>query len=112
MRALIAIAVLVSVASAPAAHAKDEKKEGNRPDGQALFSENCAYCHGSGGKGDGPNAKHLKPPPADLTKSSASEDAIAGVVRDGKGSCPAWRASFSEAEITAVARWAKSLQKR
>lgn len=107
------MAVLVSLAAAPAAGAKDgARKKKTETEGKTLFAENCAYCHGASGTGDGPNAKHLSPAPPDLTRSSASEDAIAGIVRDGKGSCPAWRASLSEAEIAAVARWAKSLQKR
>jgi mono/diheme cytochrome c family protein len=36
-------------------------------DGPELFRAYCAVCHGSGGKGDGPAAKALKTPPADLT---------------------------------------------
>jgi mono/diheme cytochrome c family protein len=35
--------------------------------GQALFSANCAPCHGASGKGDGPLGLTLNPRPADLT---------------------------------------------
>jgi putative copper export protein/mono/diheme cytochrome c family protein len=35
--------------------------------GEALFAQNCASCHGPDGQGDGPAAKDLQPPPADLT---------------------------------------------
>ena len=35
--------------------------------GAALFPDNCSRCHGAGGKGDGPDAKALPIPPADLT---------------------------------------------
>ncbi len=34
--------------------------------GRSLFAENCASCHGSGGRGDGPLAAQLDPPPLDL----------------------------------------------
>ncbi len=34
--------------------------------GRRLFAENCATCHGASGRGDGPAAKDLHPPPADL----------------------------------------------
>lgn len=34
--------------------------------GAALFSANCAICHGVEGRGDGPSAETLDPPPADL----------------------------------------------
>ncbi len=36
-------------------------------DGAALFPQNCAMCHGPEGHGDGPAAKGLPVPPADLT---------------------------------------------
>ena len=36
-------------------------------DGAALFPQHCAVCHGTGGAGDGPAAKILPIPPADLT---------------------------------------------
>ncbi len=35
--------------------------------GAALFPEHCAMCHGADGSGDGPAAKGLPIPPADLT---------------------------------------------
>lgn len=37
------------------------------PEGQALFAENCAQCHGPSGKGDGPWASAISVKPADLT---------------------------------------------
>jgi mono/diheme cytochrome c family protein len=36
-------------------------------DGRASFAQNCVSCHGAGGAGDGPAAKGLAVPPADLT---------------------------------------------
>ncbi|MBI3275882.1 MAG: c-type cytochrome, partial [Methylocystis sp.] len=35
--------------------------------GQTTFQANCTGCHGVGGEGNGPLAKDLKVPPADLT---------------------------------------------
>jgi putative copper export protein/mono/diheme cytochrome c family protein len=35
--------------------------------GAELYPEHCAACHGSDGRGDGPSAKSLPLPPADLT---------------------------------------------
>jgi mono/diheme cytochrome c family protein len=35
--------------------------------GAPIFQRYCASCHGLGGRGDGPSAKALRTPPADLT---------------------------------------------
>jgi copper transport protein len=35
--------------------------------GQALYEQHCLVCHGAGGRGDGPAAGGLNPPPLDLT---------------------------------------------
>jgi mono/diheme cytochrome c family protein len=35
--------------------------------GQKLYNENCAACHGSKGQGDGESAAELDPPPPPLT---------------------------------------------
>ena len=45
--------------------------------GSATFREYCTVCHGTSGRGDGPAAKALAKPPADLTQ-------IAKRQRDGK----------------------------
>jgi mono/diheme cytochrome c family protein len=34
--------------------------------GQELFNENCIACHGPEGRGNGPTAQSLSPPPADF----------------------------------------------
>jgi mono/diheme cytochrome c family protein len=34
--------------------------------GRKLFEADCASCHGAGGRGDGPAAKALNPPPPDI----------------------------------------------
>jgi len=34
--------------------------------GQELYQQHCVMCHGVGGRGDGPLARTLNPPPADL----------------------------------------------
>jgi mono/diheme cytochrome c family protein len=41
--------------------------EENLSNGEKLYAENCASCHGTTGKGDGEAAKDLNPPPVDLT---------------------------------------------
>lgn len=36
--------------------------------GRATYADRCAGCHGSGGQGDGPDARYLSPAPRDLTR--------------------------------------------
>jgi high-affinity iron transporter len=38
--------------------------------GAVVYQQNCASCHGTMGTGDGPLAKGLEPPPANLTDRS------------------------------------------
>jgi mono/diheme cytochrome c family protein len=40
---------------------------GDAARGKTLFLHYCTPCHGSEGRGDGPNAKNLDPPPRNLT---------------------------------------------
>jgi len=37
--------------------------------GAATYKTNCVPCHGPGGKGDGPSAASLNPPPRDHTST-------------------------------------------
>jgi cytochrome c553 len=80
-------------------------------DGEALYSNLCAACHGPGGKGDGAAAlaSHNKAP--DLTQIAADNDGefphrrvqitIGGKNRDvsyDSFDCPAWEQQFMYAE--------------
>jgi len=35
--------------------------------GQTIYASRCAFCHGEGGRGDGPAGVTMKPPPPDMT---------------------------------------------
>jgi Cu-processing system permease protein len=55
--------------------------------GRATYIGNCAPCHGTGGKGDGPSSANLDPKPRDHTDgaymSQLSDKQIADTVRFG-----------------------------
>lgn len=84
--------------------------------GQAVYSANCATCHGESGRGNGPAAIGLEPPPADLTDGTwvtgdGSIEAIVNTIENGSPGTAmiAWEGTLTEAQIESVARYVKSL---
>ena len=63
--------------------------EPERPSGRQLYEEHgCALCHGPQGRGDGPVASTLDPPPRDLADPAAyrigpTEAEIASTLEEG-----------------------------
>jgi copper transport protein len=53
--------------------------EGSTAAGRARYTQYCVSCHGVAGKGDGPVARTMNPPPADLTQHG-----LPGVHPDGQ----------------------------
>lgn len=103
--AIAAGAVLFVAAAAQVASAQD---------GAALYNKNCKSCHGPEGKGDGPAAKALKPPPEDFAKGAKamSEADIATAIKEGKvgdKKHPAFGKKLSDEQIKAVAQHVKQL---
>jgi mono/diheme cytochrome c family protein len=119
---------------APPPRAGEERRLLNSLEGQALYHEYCAVCHGPQGKGDGPMARALKTPPADLTRIAIRnggtfplkkvERIISGdsPVEPGHGTSemPVWGPIFSQVSwdidlgnirVANLAKYIESLQK-
>ena len=85
--------------------------------GQALYLQNCASCHGDLGKGDGPAGAALDPKPRDLTKPAEYkfghlELAISRTAKygiDGSGMTP-WEGRMTDEEIWKVVIFVRGLQ--
>lgn len=84
--------------------------------GQAVFAANCATCHGEDGRGDGPAATGLEPPPADMTDATwttgdGSLQAIRNTIEHGSPGTAmiGWKGTLTDAEIAAVARHVEEL---
>ena len=80
----------------PASDPNDLQEELGR--GRSFFATNCASCHGSEGKGDGPGSASLLPKPADLTGARFSDERLSSVLWNGiTGSAmPPWRQTSAE----------------
>jgi len=69
------IAASATIGMTAAASAQDDSL------GRKEFMASCASCHGESGKGDGPVAKSLVKPPADLTKLSENNNGVFPISR-------------------------------
>jgi high-affinity iron transporter len=78
------------------------------------FAARCAICHGVTGSGDGPGAKGLTPPPADLTDAARmGEHSVFGIYNTItlgiKGTAMTGFASLSEAQRWSLAFYVSTL---
>ena len=85
--------------------------------GRALYDVNCVSCHGDTGRGDGPAAGVLKPPPRDHTDraymSTLTDKQIAEVIKmggalKGKPLMPS-HPQFKENDRAALVAYVRSL---
>lgn len=66
-------------------------KETNPASGKEMYTQYCAPCHGTDGKGTGPAATALKTAPTDLTQLAKKHagkypgDAVSSVLKFGSG---------------------------
>jgi mono/diheme cytochrome c family protein len=74
----------------------------NLEEGKALYETYCLVCHGAGGRGDGPIAGKIPPPPAYTSERVARfpPGRLFHVVTLGSGKMPAYAA-----QLTAEERW-------
>ena len=86
-------------------------------DSEAAYKAKCASCHGPDGKGKQKIAEMLK---IDLSRlelvddetSKKSDAELARITRDGEGkSMKPFKSQFSDAEITELVKYIRSLKK-
>ncbi len=79
--------------------------------GEKVAKVNCAPCHGSLFRGDGPAATTLNPRPADWTSTRVqgqTDGELFWKISEGRGAMPSWN-HLPEKERWAVVRFIKSL---
>src|SRR5215468_6687456 len=84
--------------------------------GQNVFQQHCAVCHGHDGHGDGPAAAGLNPAPADLTATHVDDhtdgDLFWWLTHGIAGTAmPPWQEQLSEPERWMVVRYIRSLRR-
>ncbi len=117
--ACAALAVLLAPASAFADDAAA---------GKTKYDMFCASCHGPTGKGDGPVAIAIQPPPRDFSDGSfkfdtddsgepGSDDDLKNVITNGAGKyggnmmMAPWGGTMSSADVENVVAFIRSLKK-
>ncbi len=81
--------------------------------GQALYAQNCAACHGESGRGDGPQAAELSARPANLAAqarmANQSDADLVATISSGVGLVmPGYAEQLSEAERWALAGFVRT----
>ena len=85
--------------------------------GREIYKANCAACHGDTGKGDGPGAGVLKPPPRDHTDraymDTLSDKQIGDIIKmggaiRGKPLMPS-HPQFNAGDLAALVAYVRSL---
>jgi hypothetical protein len=84
--------------------------------GQNVFHQHCAVCHGRYGHGDGPAAAGLNPTPADLTAAHVDDhtdgDLFWWLTHGIAGTAmPPWQEQLSEPERWMVVHYIRSLRR-
>ena len=82
-------------------------------EGRAVFTSQCMVCHGERGKGNGPAAAALSPPPANLTDTrlaKLSDDSLFQVVTNGRRGMPAFAAILPPDRIREVLAYVRTLK--
>jgi len=80
--------------------------------GKAVFVAECVTCHGTSGKGDGPQAKDLEKNPGNLTKlQGQSPGALFWKVTEGRKPMPSLGAKLTEQQRWDVVNYIQTLSK-
>jgi mono/diheme cytochrome c family protein len=87
--------------------------EANLTAGKRLYEDQCANCHGDGGKGDGSDAMMYDPAPSDLTdapKMNAKSDGeLYFQITEGRKPMPSFKKKLPEEQRWQLVLFVRSL---
>jgi len=81
--------------------------------GADTYKSKCQMCHAADGSGDTPAGKSSKVHPfssPDVVKMS--DDDLVAITKKGKGKMPAYAGKLTDAQITDVVAYIRTLQKK
>jgi high-affinity iron transporter len=85
-------------------------------DPEAIFTQQCAMCHGASGAGDGPAAAAMNLRPSSFADSafqeSRTDEQLAEAISSGKGAMSGYEGKLPPAEITALVSYIRKLGKQ
>ena len=100
------LAVLAAGGAAPAAAQLSDAQRARQ--GEGVYRNHCAQCHGPRADGQGVLAKRFNPPPSDLAASRRGDDywlqiiTVGGLNMGRSSVMPEWGLELSAQEILAV----------
>jgi mono/diheme cytochrome c family protein len=97
--------LLAAAAAIPLAGLAAQSSPPPAGNGQALYQEKCAMCHGRVGMGTGLLARRVQPPML-AERTDLTADYVVQAARSGIGNMPAIsRGEASDAQLDAIAAW-------
>jgi mono/diheme cytochrome c family protein len=82
--------------------------------GQALYTKNCASCHGKAGLGDGVKARSLKDFPGDFSKAAfqgRTDGELFYMSKIGRGEMPKYEGKLTDDELWNIVNFMRTLKK-
>jgi len=90
------------------------KSDASNKAGMALYTKNCASCHGKTGLGDGVKARALKTFPGDFSKAdfqNQSDGEHFFKTRAGNGEMPKYEGKLSDDDIWNIVNFMRTFKK-
>ncbi len=82
--------------------------------GMALYTKNCASCHGKAGLGDGVKARALKEFPGDFSKADFQGQTDGDhfyKTKTGRGEMPKYEGKLSDTDIWNIVNYMRTFKK-
>jgi len=90
------------------------KADASNKAGMALYTKNCASCHGKAGLGDGVKARALKEFPGDFSKADFQGQADGDhfyKTKSGRGEMPKYEGKLSDDDIWNLVNYMRTFKK-